>query len=341
MKTQSLGFKTDDIIELTIPADFSYEKTRILKDQLLSFPEIIGFAANDKGFLGNRSTYDVNNVIGENHQIRLIRIDEDFLKTLELELLEGEDFTIQNLSAGNDEIIVNEKFFSTMNMEKETGEYIEIIDWQKFKIRGIIKDFHFDTMRDEIQALMLIPNTNYERLRHIYIKFLAGTSETVVPIIKRTWDNLSQGREINYYFLDDLLASRYKAEEGWGKIVGYASLLAILISSLGLFGLTLMIVNVRIKEIGIRKVNGASIGDIMLMLNKSFITKILVAFLIACPFAYYIMVKWLADFASKTPLSLWIFILAGAIILLISLLTVNWQCWQTARKNPIEALKYE
>jgi len=237
---------------------------------------------------------------------------------------------------------VNQQFFKTMNMTESTDAYIEIVSADLlFRIRGIVRDFHFDSMKDDIEPLMLISNEQYERLRYLYVKHPEGKSSSVLSSMEKTWNDFAPGRTFEYEYLDDLLATRYDEEDSWGRIVGYSALLAILISSLGLFGLSLIIVNKRIREIGIRKVHGASVRDVLMMLNKSFITKIMLAFLLACPAAYFIMSKWLENFVYRTNIHLWIFLLAGAIVLSISVLTINWQCLKSARSNPVDSIKYE
>ncbi|HEX7494089.1 MAG TPA: FtsX-like permease family protein, partial [Bacteroidales bacterium] len=137
------------------------------------------------------------------------------------------------------------------------------------------------------------------------------------------------------------LNQRYKTEEKWSKIIGYASLVAIIISSLGLLGLTLLVINRRVKEIGIRKINGARISEVMVMLNTTFFRWVTISFIIACPIAWYVMHKWLENFAYKEKLNWWIFALAGIIALGIASLTVSWQSWRAATRNPVEALRYE
>lgn len=342
LKNKSLGFNPDQMIELSIPADFDQNRVDLLKTQLLSNPNILHIAGMDKGFTGNSSSRDIRTENQENYEVRIIRIDPDYLETMGIELLRGENFTLDNVSENNREIIVNQKFFETVNVEERIGITIEVVSWQiPLTIRGIIKDFHFDSMRDDIDPLILIPNTNYERIRYLYIKYPEGKEAEIMTFIEKTWNDLVPGRVLEMEFFADLLASRYEEEESWGRISTYASLLAILISSLGLFGLSLIMINKRIREIGIRKVHGASVRDIVLMLNRNFLLKILISFVIACPVAWYIMSKWLENFVYRTGFPIWIFLLAGAIVLVISLLTVNWQCVKAAHANPVDSIKYE
>jgi len=341
MKTKSLGFNPNNTIIIELPADFYNSKTKMFKKHLMNSPQIVGITGEDKGFTQNRSTYTVRNEMGENHSIRLLRVHDDYVKTMDIKLLNGEGFSEENLCRENDEVIVNEKFFSVMNMKKEIGAIVNIVSWKKFKVIGIVKDFHFDSMKDNIDPLILIPNTNYERIRWLYVKYQPEQFSEVISLIKKSWNELLPGRDLNYSMLNDHLANRYTEEERWSRILGYVSILTILIASLGLFGQTLMIINRKVKEIGIRKVNGAGVKDILIMLNKQFSIKILIAFIAACPVSYIIMSRWLENFANRIPISLWIYIQAGILLFAISLLTINWQCWNAAKKNPVETLKFE
>jgi putative ABC transport system permease protein len=339
LKTGSMGFDPGNVIELSLPSDFRDQKTNTLKDRLLDIPGVISVGGNDKGFLGNTSTYHVKNSKGDLHEVRLIRVDEGFMNSMGIPILEGEDFTPQNITRTNDEVIVNEKFLAVMGIGQALGTEADIVSLGKVRIKGVVKDFHFDTMRDEIQPLIMIPNTDYEVIRWLYIKHDANSAPLILAEIEKAWDEIAPGRELKYTFLVDQLTSRYDEEERWGEIVTYASLLAILISSLGLFGLSLITVNKKIKEISIRKVNGATIRDIVLLLNKGFIFKIGAGIIFACPLAYIIMTKWLANYANRISIYPWIFGLAGLIIITVALLTINWQCWKSARKNPTDTLR--
>ena len=159
--------------------------------------------------------------------------------------------------------------------------------------------------------------------------------------IKTAWNEVSPGFPFEFKFIDQQVEELYKSEMIFEKIFRFGSFFAILISCLGLFGLVLGSTEQRRKEIGIRKVNGAKIGEVLLMLNKDFIKWVLISFVIASPLAWFIMNKWLENFAYKTTLSWWIFALAGVLALGIALLTVSWQSWRAATKNPVEALRYE
>jgi putative ABC transport system permease protein len=159
--------------------------------------------------------------------------------------------------------------------------------------------------------------------------------------VDETWKNYYSGQPFNYFFLDDKITEQYKAELLLRKILLIFSIIGIVISIIGITAFSIFISQQRTKEIGIRKVNGAKVSEILAMLNKDFVKWVVIAFIIATPIAYYAMNKWLENFAYKTELSWWIFALAGLLALGIALLTVSWQSWKAATRNPIESLRYE
>jgi putative ABC transport system permease protein len=159
--------------------------------------------------------------------------------------------------------------------------------------------------------------------------------------MKKEWDNLFPENVFEYLEVRETYFKNYEEENRLSKIVGIFAMLAITLSLFGLMGLILFYAESRTKEIGIRKVNGARVTQIMVILNKEFIKWLAIAFVIACPIAWYAMHQWLQNFAYKTELSWWVFVAAGSVALVIALLTVSWQSWRAATKNPIEALRYE
>ena len=206
-------------------------------------------------------------------------------------------------------------------------------------IVGVVKDFHAFTLHQQIQPILLFNDPNRARLAGIKINTsdIKGTLAKVESVYKSTFpENIFE-----YQFLDQTIASFYREEEKLSHIFTVFSGIAILIGCLGLFGLISFIAMQRTKEIGIRKVNGARLVEILALLNRDFALWIAIAFVIACPAAWYIMNSWLQKFAYKVELSWWIFALSGLSAMGIALLTVSWQSWKAAAQNPVEALKYE
>ncbi len=339
MKYKDLGFSSKNIISLRIyPLDNSDKNA--LRDRLMSNPEILNLTLTDRDFVSGRGNNYVKTGEGEYISTRILNVDNNYIPTLGLKIIDGENFS--DVSLVNQTVIINEKLLASLNLDdKGVGQSINM-DGKNYRITGVVKDFHFDSMKEEIESLMLILRTEKgDRGSFMFIKYNPSQLDKVIPFIQNTWKEIAPDKELNLNFWDKQLNQRYENEEKWSHIIGYAAIIAIIISSLGLFGLTLLVINRRVKEIGIRKVNGAKVSEVLTMLDKDFIKWVVIAFIIACPIAWYTMHKWLENFAYKTNLSWWIFGLAGILALGIALLTVSWQSWRAATKNPVEALRYE
>ncbi|MUP39838.1 ABC transporter permease [Labilibaculum euxinus] len=341
MKHKDLGFSSENIIDLRIYHLNNSEK-QALHDRLESYSGITNLTLTDRNYAGGRSSNGVTNSKGENIETRILTIDNNYISTLNLKLIEGKNFTVSN--SDEKSVIINEKLLASLDLKDDPVGNMLKMDGENYRIVGVVKDFHYDSMKEGIMPLILRPLslTNHgKRAKYIFLRYRPQQLATLLSVIQNTWKEIAPDKELDLKFWDEQLNNRYQAEEQWSRIIGYASLIAIIISSLGLFGLTLMAVNIRKKEIGIRKVNGAKTKEILAMLNGNFVKWIAIAFVIACPIAWYAMHKWLENFAYKTELSWWIFALAGLIALGIALLTVSFQAWQAATRNPVESLRYE
>jgi putative ABC transport system permease protein len=206
-------------------------------------------------------------------------------------------------------------------------------------IVGVVKDFHFRSLHFPIELLVL--SNNPEAISTMNVRIAPGSTSETLNYIRETYRKNRDNREFSYRFFDDLLNEKYQAETRLKNITLAFSLLAIVISVLGILGMAIFSIDRRTKEIGIRRVAGAKSSEILMLLNKDFTIWVGVAFLIAAPVAWYVMHKWLQNFVYKTELSWWIFLLASIIIFGIALITVNWLSWRAATRNPVEALRYE
>ena len=341
MKHKDLGFSSENIIDLRI-YHLTTSQKQALRDRLESFSGIANLTLTDRNFAGGRNSNSVNNRHGENINTRILTIDNNYVSTLNLKLIEGNNFTASN--SDEKSVIINEIFLAFLDFKDDPVGNTFNMDGENYRIVGVVKDFHYDSMKEGISPLILrqLSLANHgNRAKYIFLRYRPQQLATLLSIIQNTWKEIAPDKELDLKFWDEQLNNRYQTEEQWSRIIGYASLIAIIISSLGLFGLTLMTVNIRKKEIGIRKINGAKITEVMTMLNKDFVKWVIVAFIIACPISYYLMNKWLQTFAYKTTLNWWIFALAGCIAMGIALITVSWQTFRAARRNPVEALRYE
>ncbi|MFK5854985.1 MAG: ABC transporter permease [Bacteroidota bacterium] len=293
-----------------------------------TLPSIEHFAGNAFGARGS----------DKKHFMTHIKVDPDFQKTLNAIMLDGRFFTDSLNSEGNNAVI-NEEAAKMLGWSNSKDKYIyDYSDMEDFKVIGIINNFHMKSLREKSVPLVirLTETSNY-----LSIRLYPGNTVKTLNTVKKKWEKFNSDAPFEYFFLDESFYAQYKSEERLALLIGAFTMIAILIACFGLFGLISYTTMQKTKEIGIRKVNGATVYEIVHMLNKDYIIWVAIAFVIASPIAYYAMSKWLQNFAYKTELSWWIFALAGVMALLIALITVSWQSFKAARKNPVEALRYE
>ena len=344
--SSNLGFNQKNIIGIKL-TDQLNQKKDVLKN-LLEEKSAVKKVSFSQFYPGSIISYwgTQLNLKGEKKQISFdtFSADAEFFEILGLQLVSGRLFT-DNLSTDKKKIVVNETFLRetkitnplggivTMGMMDQAGPSAEII--------GVVKDFHYKPLNEPIASLA-IRNDSYASYCLITIqtsdfKSLVATVEN----IKKTVADLSPSFPVEVSFFDEAIRNMYQSELRFRRAFSLFSGCAIIICCLGILAMSIFASQRRVKEIGIRKVNGAKIYEILLMLNEDFIKWVAIAFVIACPVSWFVMHKWLNNFAYKTGISWWIFALAGITALLIALLTVSWQSWRAATRNPVEALRYE
>jgi len=240
-------------------------------------------------------------------------------------------------------VIINKEAMKVLKFQNAEDAIDKFIKWngRLIKVIGVVDDFHQESFHKIIEPIVLYEQGFDQYVDYISIKFNRYNPDKHLPIIKKTFNAAFPGQSFDYFFLNDFFNKQYKTDINSGKLIsGFASL-AILIAVLGLFNLISFSVAKRTKEIGIRKVIGASTISILFLLTKDFIRLILIANLIAFPVAYYFMNKWLQDFAYRINMNWWVFILAGCVALAIALITVSFQAIKAAMANPVRSLRYE
>jgi putative ABC transport system permease protein len=271
-----------------------------------------------------------------------LTVHPDYLKLLGLEISEGRFFDAQkDVSRGN-KIVINEaakKFWKIEDIQKcrILNKYWE--DSTGYEIIGVVKDFNYQHLSVKPQPLFMLYFADADN--YFLIKFKDGFVQSDLQSVSRLYKEVNPGEDFTFSFLSDEIADLYQKEKKLSQIYLVFTIIALFITAIGIFVIAIYDAQRRTKEIGIRKVNGAQIGEIMLMLNKDFVKLVLLAFIIACPIVWYAMHKWLENFAYKIDISWWIFILAGLLAIGIAVLTVSWQSWRVAGRNPVESLKYE
>jgi putative ABC transport system permease protein len=331
VRIKDYGYNTDQLLRVDVHWRLA-NKAGIIRDKLLSDPSVksVCFSHGSPGSIYSYSSWDVPGK-PENTMYELAT-DTAFLKVFQVTIIRGRELLPSDF---NKVCYINETAFKTAGWEKFEGE-----KYHGLEIIGIVRDFHFADMYNQIKPLAIQISSD-AGISHLTLRVTPDNIPRIVRLLTETWKEICPGHELRYQFYDDWLDSMYKSEERLAAAIRLFAILAIMISCLGILGLAEFSIRKRIKEIGIRKINGATISEVMTLLNKDFIRWVVIAFFIAAPVAWYSMNKWLTTFAYKTSLSWWIFALAGLIAIGISLLTVSWQSWRAASRNPVKALRYE
>ncbi len=339
MLNKPVGFDKENVVVLAV--DFSYSTVQVLKEKLRQYPLIKGVTSGDRNFSRSRSSNDIKNQKGELIETRILRIDPEYVDVLGLQIIEGSNFSERHVDDSIPSVLVNETFMRAFELDDPIGQnlFFDPIG-RDFSIIGVVRDFHYDSMKDRIQPLMLVVFP-YNSIWYIFVRIDDRDIPGALDQIKKAWDEVVPEYLIDYSFLDQNLEDRYMDQKRWSRITGYSAIAAIFLSCLGLLGLTGLLVAKRIKEITIRKVNGAKVKDILFLVNGEFQIWIFAAFILACPVSYLIMNKWMQNFAYRIGISWVTFALAGIVALLIALITVTWRSWRFARRNPVDTLRYE
>jgi hypothetical protein len=349
IRNSNLGFDKENVvcISLTGEANNRYET---LKTRLETDPDILGVtrseSMNSKGWSRTGGVSWQGKQNGDNTSFWVLGADVDLVSTYKIEMSQGRFFSRQFPSDQTNAFVINEAAAKAMGMKSPLNQDIGVflIDRREGKIIGVTRDFHFASFHTAVEPLIIaIPDINQQSLfyRTISIRFRPGTVHTSMEHIERTWKEQMRDVPFSYYFYDESLKAQYSAEQRMETIFKYFSFLAILIASLGLFGLASFSADQRTKEIGIRKVLGATVSDITMILSREFVMLVVVSNVLAWPVSYYVMNKWLQSFAYRVDVSWWVFVLAGATALVVALLTVSWQAIRAALSNPVESLRYE
>lgn len=355
--SNSMGAKEDNIIcfesvHASIQQKFEVFKAELLKhntiESVSAMLEPPGGEANDMfGFEmeGYQKLQD-----RERSLVGVFPCDYSFASLFNLNFLSGSNFSENNKDAdGSGEYIINEAamhFLNYNNADEIVGKNFQLnannpgITIPKGKIIGVVKDFHLSSLKKRVGPLVLFKRDKLWLLNFV-VSFKPGMRKTALNDIQSVWEDLFPSYPFLYEDVGAMYKKVYKTELLQARLLSLFTIISICISSMGLLGISLLVSQQRVKEIGVRKVNGATISEILKMLNKNFVIWVTIAFVIATPIAWYAMNKWLENFVYKTGLSWWIFTLAGLVALVIALLTVSFQSWKAATRNPVEALRYE
>jgi putative ABC transport system permease protein len=269
----------------------------------------------------------------------IMAADETFIPTMDMNIVEGRNFSV----AYHDSLsmIINEEMTRLLKWENPVGRKISLrrhADDVPYTVVGVVKDFHFATIRHKVEPMFMVYNANNGALA---IRVRPENMQQTIAYIEETWKKVNPGSTFEYHFLDEQFASLYRNEQAFATMFTHFTVLAIFIAGLGLFALSAFTAEQRKKEIGIRKILGATQGTILYKLSVEFIHLILVAFVLASAISYYVMDKWLSDFQYSTKIGVGIFLAAGILSLMIAMLTVSFQAVRAALINPVDSLRIE
>jgi putative ABC transport system permease protein len=342
LQNKALGFDK----EAVITSVFNYgeeEEYNTLKHALLSESCVSSVSVASRIPSGSLNNVGVVKVEGQTESIEIpyVHVDFDYFETLGIEAIQGRLFSDQFKTDASASVILNEEAVKLLGIEgNPIGQTLKCI-WPRASrnVIGVIGDVYFEPLYNQVKPVVFV--IYYPWVYHMIVKVNSADAVGSMKTVTEICQNFYPEEVIEFTFLDSILQSRYERDTKTFQLMGYFAVLAILLACIGLMGMVLFILAKRTKEIGIRKVNGASVAEIIKMLNISFVKWIGISFVIATPIAWYSMDKWLANFAYQTALSWWIFALSGGITLAIVLITVSWLTYRVARRNPIEALRYE
>ncbi len=338
MNKMDLGFDKNDLVILKINAQLK-DHLDLFKAKLSEYPEIssVSFSSRIPGkYWGSWCCVKIE---GKENKYFNNYVDADYLKTLGIKIKEGRDFSAEIPGDIKATYLVNETAVKLYDLKNPVGQVILPGNGIRGQIIGVIRDFHYRGL-NYVQSPVLLFYTP-EHLNYVNVKVSRHNVAGALGRMKAAWSEICPAFAFDYSFLDETYNLQYQAEKRFENLLLSFSLLALFIAGIGLFGLSVHGAERRTKEIGIRKVNGATVQEILLLLNKDYIEWVVIAFLIAIPIAWYSMHAWLENFAYRTELSWWIFAMAGLLAMIIALLTVSWQSWKAATRNPVEALRYE
>jgi len=342
MRNRNLGIDNKNIVNIPIYSKEALKKYEMLKDEFLKHPSVKAVCASSF-FLGKNN----NNINywregaspDQQRMINCINVDHDFIKTFSINCVKGRNFSKQFPSDLDNSYIVNESAIKEWGWQSPIGKQLSIGNRKRGTVIGVVEDFHFKSLHQEIEPMVLYINPDW--FSYFSVKIAPQNISETLNFLKTKWQEIFPEQSFQYSFMDNEIQDLYSFEAKLAKIFIIVTLLSIFISCLGLFGLAAFTIEQRIKEISIRKVLGSSVLGIWLLLSKEFSKWVLMANIIAWPIAWFAINQWLQNFAYRIGFGIWIFLLAGLIALVVSMLTISVKSVRAAMANPVKGLRFE
>ncbi len=344
VSSKDLGYNQEQVVFVNTHKGWSEEGTALMKlfrSELNGAPGIELVSGMTPSFTRGSNRYGFE-IDGESRRSYIYYIDDKIMPTLGFELLQGRSLSAERPTDIKNSIVINEAFVAEMGWDNPIGE---LVPWKGEEnpstIVGVVKDFHFQSLETEIQPMLFHMDPEQGGIADIAVRIKPGMISEALPELKKVWADVSPGIPFDYWFLDDAVANQYREHKRWLSIMSSSTFIAILIACMGLFALASLTATTRIKEIGIRKVLGAGINQIILLLNKDILKLILVSIIVAAPVSWFIMDKWLSDFAYRISMNFGVFGISAIVALTIAMLSVSYHSIKAALSNPVESLKSE
>ncbi|MBC2844726.1 ABC transporter permease [Winogradskyella flava] len=345
MRNKDLGYNKQQVFSFPLNGKKnSYDVVKLLREDLLNQTNILGVSGSDNNLGRGKDGSQYTSVWGFDYKGRSVRtntltVDYDYIKTLGLQLLKGRSFDASRESDAQ-AIIINESMARELSEENPLSVLIPVTDSLNYSVVGVVKDYHFKDISKTIEPLSLFLNRE-EGLKYAFVKVAASDMVNSVHLIEQAYKNIEPNAAFLGSFLDENVDRTFRREKNMAALITSGSVVAIILSCIGLFAMSMFITIQRTKEIGIRKVVGASVSAITVLLTKDFLKLIGIAFIIATPIAWWATSEWLQSYPYRMELNLWIFIAAGALALIIAVITISQRTIRAAIANPVKSLRTE
>jgi len=364
LQDKNLGFNREQlaVIQLNVPrggqlperVQRGFEIVQQFKSELSRIPDVVGVCGSSHDFAnGNWTGVGYTDLDGAYRNFNLNVVEPDYFTVLQMEFAAGRNFDISSTSDSRRGVIVNEAFAKELKWDDAIGKKIPGQNFGDHEVIGVVKDFNYASLYTRVEPLVLVmdPSIILQGVENIsisnspipklLIKLKPGNMALAIDQVKGVWNKVTGSQEFSFTFVDQAIAAQYASDQNLGKIIRIATLLAILIGSLGLYGLASLAMQGRTKEMGIRKVLGATEKSLLVLLSKDYVVMVVISLALSIPITWYVMRDWLTGFEYRVAIGVDVFLLSGSIALVIAILTISFQAFKAAWTHPAETLKYE
>jgi putative ABC transport system permease protein len=350
MQSKSLGFQSEQKVILPLRTETAHKNHLALRNEFMKIPEVSNVTGTNytpgSYVWTDFSLYPEGSDMDHAVMIKNNWVEHNYMEVLNIRLIAGRNFTDNRESESQNKIIVNRIAARELGFEPQSiiGQNL-FTEWQgvrrSYEVIGVMEDFHQITVKEAVFPLLFRLPPDITEHAYMIVDLAEGDFQKSIKQIESSWKRRNPDTPFEYSFLDEDLKNQYEEDRRVSQMISSFTVIAMIISSLGLYGLSAYMAERRYKEIGVRKVLGASVTEILTMMSSEFVRLVLVAFMLAIPLSLYGIHKWLENFAYKTPVSIFIFIIAGTVSLVIALATISFQSFKAASVNPVNSLRAE